>query len=192
MGLFTRYKLQYGHYKLNKQLRTFERSKRVHNFESARAVGILSPANTNDSFEQVLELAHFLSAKNIDVSVLVFCQLKEVPQSFLLRRKINVFNIKEVNWYGKPMVTIAEDFINREFDILIDLSLMELFPVKWIASLSKSKFKVGALNYLGCPNDLIMNVGRGATLNYLIEQLKYYLNYINNRFAQEKQLVANN
>lgn len=190
MGLISKYKLQYGLYKLGKQLRNFKRTKRVHNFESARSVGIICPAQSNEVFDLANDLTHFLAGKNIEVTLLVYCPVKEVPQAFLLRRNVNVFNIKEVNWYGKPMVPFAEHFMEKEFDILIDLSLAEHFPLRWVASLSRAKFKVGALNYLGCPNDLIMNVGKNASLNFLIEQMKYYLNLINNRFAQEKQFVT--
>jgi hypothetical protein len=189
MGLIAKYKLQFGLYKLNKLLRDHKRVKKVHNFESARSVGIICPASSDEVFVQALELSNYLNQRNIEVALLIYCPLKEVPQKFLLRKNVNVFNINEINWYGKPMVPIAEEFANKEFEILIDLSLQEIFPIRWIASLSKAKFKVGALNYLGSPNDFILCIGK-HNVAFLVEQIVHYLSILNNRFAQEKQLLV--
>lgn len=188
MGLISNYTIRFGLYKLKKQLRDLKRNKQVHNFESARSIGILCVASTDEVFDQAMELTNFLNHKNIEVCLLIYCPLKEIPQKFLLRKNVNVFNIKDINWYGKPMVPIAEEFYSNDFDILIDLSLHEVFPIRWISSLSKAKFKVGALNYPGSPNDLIMSIGKN-NVTFLVEQVKYYLNLLNNRFAQEKQLI---
>lgn len=151
MGLIANYTLKFGLYKLKKQLRNHKRNKQVHNFESARSVGILCVATTDEVLDKAMELTNFLTHKNIEVCLLIYCPLKDVPQKFLLRKGVNVFNIKDINWYGKPMVPFADEFFGKDFDILIDLSLQEVFPIRWISSLSKAKFKVGALNFLGSP-----------------------------------------
>jgi hypothetical protein len=75
--------------------------------------------------------------------------------------------------------------MTNNFDILIDLSTEEVFPLKWVVSLSKAKFRVGNLSYPDNPNDLIINIKPNEDLSYLISQIKHYLNLINNRFAQQ-------
>jgi hypothetical protein len=171
---------------LGKSLKTVKRTKFVHNLVTARKVAILGVVNTLKDFDDITSLQKFLNEKNMQVDVLVYFPGKEVPQQLLLRKGINIFNRNEVNWYGKPLVSSVEHFCREEYDILIDLSMVELFPVRWISTLSRSKFKVGSLSYAGNPYELIINVDNKKEITYLSEQMIHYLNLINNRFAQEQ------
>lgn len=184
--MFSKLKSKVGHSSLSKHLKGLVRSKKVYNLDSARRIGLLFVVNTDTVFEQVLNFVNYLKDKNLDVKVVAYFPGKEIPQQFLLRKNINVFTKKDLNWYLKPLSLFVEEFIAEDFDILIDLSMEENFPMKWIVSLSRAKFKVGNLSYYGNPNDLIINVKPGENLDFLISQLKHYLHLINNRFAQEK------
>jgi hypothetical protein len=184
--MFKNFKLRIGHSRLNKQLKSFNREKKVHNFVSARNIGILFYASNESVFKQVMDFVDFLSKQNLEVCMLAYCPEKEVPQKYQLYESVNIFNVKEINWYGKPLAPFTSEFTKMKFDILIDLTTQEIFPLKWIASLSIAKFKVGNLSYYGNPNDLIINVKPDENLEYLISQIKHYLNLINNRFAQEQ------
>ena len=184
--MFSKLKLSVGLSKLRKLERSMVRKKMVHNLESARSVGIVCYATSNDDLDSAIKFAHFLNEKQILTSITVFCPLKEIPQSFLLRKNVKVFTKKELNWYFRPKQPVIEEFINNDFDILIDLSLNEIFPLRWISTLSKAKFKVGSLGYYGNPNDLTISLKNEKNEEYLISQIKHYLNLINNRFAQEQ------
>ncbi|NJK86580.1 MAG: hypothetical protein HC906_12035 [Bacteroidales bacterium] len=63
-----------------------------------------------------------------------------------------------MNWYQKPFGDTIDQFIKTPFDILINLSLDESYPIKYILALSASKFKVGKFfkepNYM----DLMIDV----------------------------------
>ena len=178
-------KLKIGLSQLQKRLKTFQRKKMVYNFESARKVGILI-ASSADAFDHAMQLQSFLTAKRIESTTLIFCTEKEIPQKYFLRKGVSVFSKKELNWYGKPISSVAEEFINTNYDILIDLSMTESFPLRWISSLSKAKFKVGTLQYYGNPNDLVISISKEKGIDYLIEQIIHYLSILNNRFAQEE------
>ena len=162
----------------------------VYNLDSARRIGIVFIASSDLVFEQALGFMNFLKEKNLEVKLIAYYPGKEIPQKFLLRKNINVFTKKDLNWYFKPLSTFADEFIATDFDILIDLSMQETFPLKWITSLSRAKFKVGNLSYFGNPNDLIINIKPQENLDYLITQIKHYLYLINNRIAQEKIEVS--
>jgi hypothetical protein len=185
--MFKKFKLNIGHSRLRKQLKVLTRQKRVHNLDSARKIGIISYASSDYDFEQALKLTSHFTGKNLEVSLIAFFPGKELPHSYLMRKNVDIFVKKELNWYGKPIAPFANEFISREFDILIDLSMQEIFPLKWIASLSKAKFKVGCLSYYHNPNDLIINIKTEDKLDYFISQLMHYLHLINNRFAQEEE-----
>ena len=192
MKLIENIKRNTGLSALNKSLRTTKRNKFVHNLVTARKIGILGIVNTPNDFEEIISFQRFLSDKNIQVETLVYYPGKEIPPQLLMRKGVNIFNKNEVNWYGKPANSYAERFCSQEFDILIDLSMDELFTIRWISTLSRSRFKVGGMGYTGNPYDLVISIEETKKqIPYLIEQVVHYLNLINNRFAQEQEELVN-
>jgi hypothetical protein len=176
---------------LSKSLKTVKRNKYVHNLVTARKIAIVGLVNTSKDSDEIISLQKFLAEKNIQVEVLLYYPGKEIPQQLLLRKGINIFNRNEINWYGKPLIPFVEQFNSVEYDILIDLSLDEVFPLRWISTLSRAKFKVGSLSYTGNPYELIITVDNKKEIAYLAEQVIHYLNLLNNRFAQEKDELTN-
>lgn len=185
--MFKSFKLRIGHSKLKKQLKYIKREKKVHNLVSAQKVGIVFLATKEKAFQQVVDFIDFLAHLNIKVCIIAYHPEKEVKAKFQLFDKVKLFTKKETNWYGKPLTPFVNEFMAKDFDILIDLSTQEVFPLKWITTLSVAKFKVGNLSYPGNPNDLIINIKPNEDLDYLISQLKHYLNLINNRVEQDKE-----
>ncbi len=191
MKLIDNIKRNTGLSALNKALKTVKRNKFIHNLVTARSVAIIGVVNTIKDFDDIAALQKFLVDKNMLVDIIVYYPGKETPQQFLFRKNINLFNKNEVNWYGKPLHPSVELFCRKEYDILIDLTLEETFPMRWIATLSRSRFKVGSLSYTGNPYELIITVDSRKEIAYLSEQIIHYLNLINNRFAQEQDDFTN-
>lgn len=169
--------------KLGKQCKGLARQKEVHNLVTARTVGVLCYAESAADFELAMQFVSFITGKNLQACLVVYVPSKVVPESYLLRKNANIFSIKELNWYQKPIIQFVDEFIAMDYDILVDLSRVETLPLRWIATLSRANFKVGRLNYLGCPSDLTISLKSTDTMEYYISQIKYYLNLINNRFA---------
>ncbi|MDD4672280.1 MAG: hypothetical protein PHI03_05045 [Bacteroidales bacterium] len=182
--MFNNTRLKIEHRKLRKQLATFSREKKVYNLTTARRVAILFYAENEKVFQQVTDFGKFLENLNLRVEIVAYTPEKEIPTPFQNNSKVKVFTCKDINWIGKPLPDFVNAFMAKDFDILIDLSTQEIFPLQWVASLSKAKFKVGNLAYSNTPNDLIINIKPDSDLTYLITQTKHYLNLINNRFAE--------
>lgn len=182
--MFQKFKLKVGHRKLRKSLKGVTRNRLVYNLDSARHVGILFNATPMDIYNPIKAFSHELEARGINVEMLAFYGGKELPASYISYKKIYFFTKKELNWYKKPKDPVVDEFAQKEFDILIDLSMDEVFPLQWIATLSRAKFKVGNLSYYGTPNDLIINIKPGEDIEYLLSQVKHYLELINNSFTQ--------
>ncbi len=191
MKLIDNIKSNAGLSALSKSLKTVKRNKFVHNLVTARKVAIIGVVNNTKDFDDITSLQKFLFDKNIQVEVLVYFPGKEIPQQLFLRKGINIFNKNEVNWYGKPLLPFVDLFCKEEYDIMIDLSMIDLFPIRWIASLSRSRFKVGSLSYTGNPYDLIITDDNNKEISFLTKQVIHYLNLINNRFAQEQDEFIN-
>ena len=72
---------------------------------------------------------------------------KRVPYYCLQQLSADYFSKKEVNWCGKPSFVQLQDFINKEFDILIDFSRNDLPPLRYVLSTTSAKLLIGANEY---------------------------------------------
>lgn len=189
MKAFDNYKYKKSLKSIAKALVGFKRQKMVQNLTTARTIGIVFYLQEQSVLDEVINLKAYFESINISVQVLGYFQGKETPQYFTMHNRVNVFDNNQVNWYGKPDSPLIESFVTNEFDILIDLNFEEIMPMRWISSLSRAKFRVGALNYYNNPFDLIITVDKSKGLNYLCEQIKQILYQLNNRFAQEPTTI---
>ena len=92
------------------------------------------------------------------------------------------FDKKQLNWYMKPSDPFINNFIEEEHDILIDFNINDHFPLRYIASISKAKFKVGRLSSkTGYIYDLTIDTGTSADLKNFMREVDTYLLMINKR-----------
>lgn len=168
-----------GKLSLKKNLSNNKRYVKVHNFNSAETVGILFNSPDEEAFNAVKDFLSFLASNNLKVIALGYVPDKKIPENLLLRKGINFFCKNDLNWYYKPKNEVIEQFINHNFDILIDLSLKEYFPLYYIGKLSNSSFKIGRQSEKYQYQDLMINIGKNHSVEYLVDQIKHYLTIIN-------------
>jgi hypothetical protein len=85
-----------------------------------------------------------------------------------------------LNWFGKPSTHIIENFINEEYDLLIDLNIHDHFPLKYIAALSKAKFKVGKYKEQDeIIYDMMIDSDNTQKLKYFLRQVDTYIAMLN-------------
>ena len=63
----------------------------------------------------------------------------------------------DLNWYGRPTNEVQQ-FIESDFDILIDLELEPVLALKYILKSSNAKMKVGP-EQIDFPSDYDINIG---------------------------------
>lgn len=143
MNFFERTKARWGERILNAKLSETRRKVVACNINQATSIGILFNATEQVSFEIVKELVKNLSAKNREIEVLGYVDTKQLIDHYLYRKGFDFFTRKQLNWYYKPLAENVEDFIKKPFDLLLDLSLDNPFPLKYIVTYSEAKFKAG-------------------------------------------------
>ncbi len=158
-----------------------DRKQKQTNLKSARTVALLyylPDETTYKSFEAILSR---FSDINLKISVVCYTDSKVSPHYFIPKISQNIVTSKNVNWRFQPQNDFVKEFINTEFDILIDLSLAEYLPLLYCAALSKAGLKVGRfqenhqLFY-----DLMINTGQDETIDSFVTQVIHYLSRINN------------
>lgn len=182
MSIITNIKTKLGNLFLGKEKDAVQRTPMFINLSDARTVGILFEAGSQEDFELVKRYVLYLREMRKKVKVIGYYNSKEVPQMTYSKLEYDFFAQKQLNWHMKPMDVSVSNFINEEYDILIDLNINDHFPLKYIAALSKAKCKVGRA-YPGSEKlyDLAIEQEEGKSLKHFLRQVDTYLLMINKR-----------
>jgi hypothetical protein len=144
-------------------------------FESSKVVGVVFKTDTQGDFEIVKRFLHFLSDQDNKVVAICFVDSKKVPDYYLLRKGFNFFSRNDLNFFFLPKAQFILDFIEKPLDMLIDLSVDDNFPLHYISSLSKAKFKIGKLKKGRNCFDVMIDNKKDNSVNSLIEHIKHYI-----------------
>lgn len=155
-----RLRTRYGENVLIKKIKQQKRTIQSCNIDNAQSIGILFNATHSVSFEIIKNLVKDLSEKKRTIMVLGFVDSKQLIDHYLYRKGFEFFTRKELNWYEKPESEAVTEFMKKDFDLLISLSLQENYPLKYILSLSKAKFKVGRLTTAHDSLDLMIDIDK--------------------------------
>lgn len=187
MGFVSNFKYKYGLSRLRKDFRKPENNAVVCNLANAKSLGIIYNATKEEDFNLVRDFLHRLKKTVPDVVALGFVDMKELADFHIQPLEFSFFCYKDLNWYFKPSEDTVEDFVKREFDILIDLNLTENLSVRFVLAESAALFKTGRFCKIE-PNyyDLMISLneqsseeeGERNPLEMLIQQTERYLKMI--------------
>jgi hypothetical protein len=148
-------------------------------FDKMDEVGILYNAEGESNERIVQEYANELRANGKKVFLMGYVNEKNLPSNkkfvlnseFFWREKLNSTNLPDKGKIG--------NFLEIEFDLLLNLYTEPLLPLQAMAVYSKAKYKAGAhiansLKY----SDTMIDVGTNQDLRFLIEQIDFYLKAI--------------
>ncbi len=166
---------------LLQQLNDIERERIQINLDSARTLALLYYLPDEATYKTVESLLSRLTDINLKVRVVCYTDLKIIPHYFIPKISQDIITAKDINWRIQPQKPFVKEFINTEFDILIDLSLTDHLPLLYCAALSKARLKAGRfqedhqLFY-----DLLIHAGPEETIESFAGQIIHYLSRINN------------
>ena len=166
---------------LLQQVNDLDRKQKSINMDSARTIALLYYLPDEATYKTVESILSKLNDFNVKVKVVCYTDLKIIPHYFIPKISQDIITAKDVNWKFQPQKPFVKEFINTEYDILIDLSLSEHLPLLYCAALSKAGLKVGRfkedhqLFY-----DLIIHAGPDETIDTFAGQVIHYLSRINN------------
>ena len=154
------------------------RSKADKQFVSLREtklVGILTTIATKEEYLDVFSIFSQMQQMDKTVKMVAYIDDKEVPYYCLQQLTADYFCQKDVNWYGKLMMPQVVDFVNTEFDMLIDFTHRFYMPVNTILALSKSKMIVGGNSTQKERYDLFIDMNKTTENNWqLLENIDIY------------------
>ncbi len=179
MSIRKKVRLAVADYVFAKKIKDFRHTHKMVSIEDAKKIGILYDATNEKNYEVVTQYLRFLRSKQKEVKTLGFVDKKQLPKNQFAKLGIDFFTKKHLDWKMIPKHPLVNNFINENFDILINLSIEKCFPLQYIAAVSKAKFRVGRYE-MGYTNyyDLMINIESKSTLKNFIQQIDHYLNLI--------------
>jgi hypothetical protein len=163
----------FGRRTIQSYLRKNKREVKACNINRAKTIGILFNATHQISFEIVKEMVKGLSNRKNKIDVLGYVDSKNLIDHYLYRKGFDFFTHKQLNWYYKPVEETVNSFIDKKFDILIDLSLDDPYPIQYIVALSKARFKVGRYTEDNEFLDMMIDIEKEKEA---MKKLKYEIN----------------
>ena len=169
-----------GNYYFKKELARSGRNRKLVNLQDARKIGILYNLESVPDYEVVSDFVTELQHERKEVKALGYVKNKNLVSRFLPKLSYDFISSKDVNWYFMPGQAKIKDFIEKEFDLLIDLSLKDNLPLRYISGLSMSLCRIGRFSEKNTDcYDFMIDVPQAATLKEYIRHITYYLNQIN-------------
>lgn len=149
-------------------------------FSTIKTVGIVFDATNPEDFELVKRYVLYLREHRKKVKAMGYFSTKHIPDLAFSKLEYDFFSTKELNWFGKPSSIVIQNFIDEEYDLLIDLNINDHFPLKYISALSKANFKVGKFNEKGLEiYDMMIDSDNTKTLKYFLRQVDIYVTMLN-------------
>ncbi len=175
-SIITKIKQSSGEFFFKQKLNTLSRKKRLINLNEAKSITIVYNVTSQTAFRTVKTLVKDLTTKQRQVMALGFINRKSIPNYCVAANSGYYFNLRDLNWYGGPKNDYLKEFIRKDFDILIDLTMEDVFILKYISGLSRSKLKVGRYskiheNYF----DVMINLDKSSSIDDFIEHVLHYL-----------------
>lgn len=151
------------------------RKKQFINLRDAKSVVLLYEADRVRN-DKLMQLIHEIGSLNI-----VQAWGYTTQNDFAERETINIHHIKpkDINFLGKPVPSIEERYLSDTFDILIDLTMQEVIPLKYMLGISRSNCRCGYVKegYEGL-YDLEVSRMSGKKEEDLLKQILFYLTTI--------------
>jgi hypothetical protein len=157
---------------LETRLAGVQRETKMTCLNTAQKIGVLWHIDDIEAFQFITD--YLRNTKSI-IRKLCFTGKKAVTNEYS-----STFSKKDLSWLGFPESGAVTTFIDLDFDILLNISTVRLFPLDAVMALSKASFKIGwsprEPNHL----DLNIDINKNIDSLYLVKQQIYYLDQLNN------------
>ncbi len=167
-------------YRYKRRFSKVKRKKRLPHKKDIQTAGLLFFLNTPEAYAEAIEIINGMQDDITVIQALGFYNRKNLPSFFHQSVFFDIFTKKDINWTGKPIGSAIRNFTNKDFDLLIDLTPVDLFVTKYISGISIAKCKLGRYHKSNeAFFDFMLEIPDNTKQQYFIEQSLYYLDKIN-------------
>jgi hypothetical protein len=175
VSAFENIKAKLGNLRFAKEVAKMERQSEAVGFDAAKKIGLLYDATDPSDFETIKQYVKEVRAQSKEVMALGFVDKKELSGNQFAQLGLEFFSKKNLNWKMIPNNRAVVNFINERFDVVINLAKNEIFPLRYIAALSKARFRVGRFDkhFTYCYDLMIQSESNGDLKQFIGEAENY-------------------
>jgi len=171
----------YANKRLFKSYQTRTRSTRIKTLNNSKSVGILWHPADEGSIETYELLRKTLQIKGIKSTGIAYIDSNREMETLTTITHSGFLHRRNVRWFGRPQTSNGVQFIQERFDVLIDLSIAKTIALQYILVHSHATFRVGWQGAEQNYYDLNIDVSEKPQCRYLMEQVVFYLESINEK-----------
>lgn len=182
MPLFNNIREKSGKAKVKRVLKNQSRKAKVVNYSQAKSIGVVYQIKDADYQFFIKNYIDYLREEIgfKSIKTLGYFNEKEPPHFLDAGNKYRSFNNKDLKWNFIPKDEAITEFMDNQFDILIDFTDDFCVPVKYIVAKSNAYFKIGRYkDELKDFYDFMINLKPEANLKQYTDQINHYLSIIN-------------
>ena len=172
MGIKEKYAIR----KLRKAEASVHRKPEIPDLDSLKKVGVIWQPEQKEAFHYLQE--YFSKKQSIFRSLCVFSENIEMATDS------NSIIPKDLNWFGFPKPGKIDNFVEMEFDLLLNICMNQNITIDYITISTQAKFKIGwspnETNYF----DLNINISKNQDALYLAKQQIFYLGELNKKTSK--------
>ena len=173
------FKQKVGKWVFQRELKTNKRTKEVCNLDNAQSIGILYDATSEEQIKMVKPFVSYFFDLKKDVKALGYVNSKQLSFHHTPKLQYDFFYQKDLNWFYKPQNYIIDNFVKKEYDILINLCDSSIIPIKYLLASSIAHFKIGIHEENYEIYDLMISLKDDKSMEKLMHEIKHYINLIN-------------
>ena len=185
MSLSKNIRARLGQLRFNKEVQKQKYKAEVIGFAEAASIGILYDATIERDYEAVKAYVKTVRTQyKKDILAMGFVDKKKLPSSQFAQYGLDFFTRSDLDFRLIPNNPIVKNFIEQKFDILINLNSGNCFPLRYIAALSNSRFRVGRYDpkSTSC-YDMMLNLNGDTSIKEVIEETEHFLRKIKPEIA---------
>jgi hypothetical protein len=177
--MFDNLKKRIAYSRIRSEAKNVVRQKQVFNIDEAKTIGIIFRFTTNEDFELLKKYVLYLREMKKKVKAIGYYISKQEPAIPYSKVDYDFVGKSSHNWAGKPTDHLLTNFIDEEYDILIDLNADEDAVITYVAAHSRAKFKIGRYDANDFIHDMLIESPKEKGLKYFLRQIDTYLLKIN-------------
>ncbi len=144
-----------------------------------KTVGVVFDASDEDKYKRSAHLIRHFASMGKEVKSIAITNTAEIPLYVDNTLSFNYILKKEINWYNYPSNKHVGDFVNKEFDLLINLDFRGNEALNFIVKTSMAHLKVGLNNEnMNTELDFMLEGIENDDLNIFLKEILRYLEII--------------
>jgi hypothetical protein len=180
MELFKGIRTRIGNALLHNKVSKTKRKASYKNIELVKNIGIVWDASSTDEFTFLSKFHQRMAENKAEVNILGYFSGNNLPNQYTAIRYLSIIKKEELSFFYQPASSEISTFVNKNFDVLIDLNFKKLLPLKYISSLSNARLKVGLFESEtgNTAFDLMMDIKNPVNVEDYLNQVVRYLEMI--------------